>query len=171
MSSAVETAKRAEEKGGAEARIDDFVALLSLLPRLLAALSEHEILKSQSLGLTEWSFLHAVAENPGFGSGRIARRLGLTPQRVAQVVAALTKMGYITSTTAQDDTRKKELDVTPLGKVKLGAADDKLMKLLQKVYSDRPTAVASMRRNARVLLTAISPQDAPGAMNASAKRA
>jgi DNA-binding MarR family transcriptional regulator len=131
--------------------IDEVVRLLNLMTRFLAKLAEHPLFKTHNIGVTEWLFLRAMFNDPSQRRGQIARLLGITPQRTAQIVAALAKAEYVTVTTSADDTRKKDIAITEAGKAALGEIDQQLLALAGTAFQDKPKVVPRMVRDVRSL--------------------
>lgn len=131
----------------AELRVTDVVSVLNSARRILERLSQHAAFESAGIGLTEWAFLHALEGGELRRGGQIALRLGISPQRSAQVVSTLTQSGLITATTSADDSRKKELALTDKGRSVLKPIDDKMLEVFRTAYADRPNAVRNVRQN------------------------
>jgi len=139
-----------------EKRPRDSATLINEMVRLIDRLAEHPIFKQANLGLTEWCFLRTVAESEGLGGGRVAGRLGITPQRSAQIANALVAAKYVNSTPSADDGRRKILTITEHGRTTVAGIDRQIAELFQQTFPDVTKAVAGTSRNVRKLLQAIS---------------
>ena len=144
--------KATEPGAAAEGPIEATVRVFNLMTRLLNRIAEHPAFKAEGVGLTEWSFMHALIEQPEQGSGQIAARLGITAQRNSQVVAGLAKLGHITVKVADDDTRKKSFTVTPKGAALVRGIDGDVLKLVDEAFAKNPNGITGLVRHLRSLV-------------------
>lgn len=134
-------------------------SVVSDLARLVVMLADKPAFKNSGLGLTGWCVLRIVASSQDSGGGRIAGRLGITPQRSAQIVNELVSARFVTSTRSGDDGRRRILAITEAGRVAADAIDKEIADLFQRAFSDSPQATPGLGRLFRKLLKAGVPPE------------
>ena len=144
-------------RAASEGPIELTVRAFNLMTRLLNRVAEHPVFKGQGIGLTEWSFMHALIEQPDQASGQVAARLGITAQRNSQVVAGLAKLGHITVKAAAGDSRKKSFTVTPKGAELVRAIDGKVLELVNEAFVKNPNGLIGLVRHLRSLVKVVTP--------------
>ena len=137
--------------------VEDPAALIGLLSKVVNKLQEHSALKSEEIGLAEWTALRAIAADPSLSTGAIARQLGVSRQRSTQIVQALGKAGLVMVGRASGDQRKKQLTVTDAGRQKLQRVDAAVGNLLKRIFEEKPKAVGRLGVTLTGLLRIISP--------------
>lgn len=157
MTESEEHPEDAAEKGDKEPRHP--AAVINDLVRLVGKLGEYSAFRQSDMGLTEWCFLRMVAQSEGQGAGRVASRLGISPQRSAQVVNALVSAKYVVSSPSGADGRRRNLTITEQGRSTAEAMDRQVEQLFQSAFSDVPKTMRGMSRNLRRILKAITPSE------------
>jgi DNA-binding MarR family transcriptional regulator len=143
--------KKAEVSGKTES---DIAALVDAITQLSSQVSQIISSDEKNLGLSEWSFLRALAAGRSLRSGQIARRLCVTRQRAAQIASALHKANLIEVQRSDEDNRKKDLTITDEGKSICATLDSRLENLFSEVFAGRPAGATRMRRAVRKLIAA-----------------
>ena len=150
---------KSRQESGAKRRppVEDPAALIGLLSKVVNKLQEHSALKSEEIGLAEWTALRAIAAAPSLPTGGVARQLGVSRQRSTQIVQALGKAGLVMVGRASGDQRKKQLTVTDAGRQKLQRVDAGVGNLLKRIFEEKPKAVGRLGVTLTGLLRKISP--------------
>jgi DNA-binding MarR family transcriptional regulator len=74
-----------------------------------------EILEGQDVTPMQWSVIAAILEEPGTGQKHIAKRVGIDPVTLGQMVDALEKNGLVKRQTDPGDRRGRQLFLTQRG--------------------------------------------------------
>ena len=150
---------KSRQESGAKRRpsVEDPAALIGLLSKVVNKLQEHSALKSEEIGLAEWTALRAIAADPSLPTGTVARQLGVSRQRSTQIVQALEKAGLVMVGRACGDQRKKQLTVTDAGRQKLQRVDAAVDNLLKHLFEGKPKGVGRLGVTLTRLLRTISP--------------
>jgi len=139
-----------------DADIDTVAELITSMSRILHALSEHRALKDQNVGFAEWVMLRCISQNSGMRAPRLARRLGISPQRANQVIGELRTAGYVEVVRSSEDTRARDIAITAPGRAKLAVADREILDIFMKPFETRPRVVANLRGPVQRLANALS---------------
>jgi DNA-binding MarR family transcriptional regulator len=107
-------------------------------------------LKNASLSLAEWAALALLSERDGISNKHLARMLGVTGQRASQIGAALIKAGRVTAAQSTEDSRKKVIRVSEVGKSDLVAVNSQIHSLLSKALENNEHALISANKSLRV---------------------
>jgi len=130
----------------------DLAELVARMSRLLTGLAVIPTFKAAEVGLAEWVALCALAEADGLGNKQLARRLGVTGQRVNQVTSELDDAGLISTTPAPDDARRIVLRLTSEGRHRLAAINRELEAPLAAALAGREAALANGLNCTRLLI-------------------
>ena len=139
-----------------DADIDTVADLITSMSRTLHALSEHEALKGDDIGVAEWAMLRSISQHSGMRAGQLARRLGISPQRANQVINALRSADYIDVQRSNEDTRARDIAITPLGQAKLAAADREIFALFSDAFGGRTHVISTLRAPVSRLANSLS---------------
>jgi DNA-binding MarR family transcriptional regulator len=95
------------------------------------------------------SILVHLDQEVGLSPRTLAKHLGVVPSTLSAAIARLEKLGYLTSTAAADDKRKRELRLTLKGATAVSAASvldaSRVRALLQHLSaSERKTALEGL---------------------------
>jgi DNA-binding MarR family transcriptional regulator len=95
------------------------------------------------------SILVHLDQEVGLSPRTLAKHLGVVPSTLSAAIARLEKLGYLTSTAAADDKRKRELRLTLKGAAAVSAASvldaSRVRALLQHLSaSERKTALEGL---------------------------
>lgn len=134
---------------------EDPVAVISLLSKTVAKL-DNEPFKAGGISLAEWTGLRTMATSPQAPTGVIARKLGFSRQRGAQIVHSLQQAGLITISRSPFDSRKKDLAITSAGRAKLQQMDNAIDAMLKEAFKSRPKALSHLAIAMNALLKVMS---------------
>jgi DNA-binding MarR family transcriptional regulator len=148
--------------------INTVADLVTSMSRTVHALADHETLRQQDMGVAEWVMLRTLSRHSGMRAQPLARRLGVSPQRVNQLVNTLRAAGYIEASRAGEDSRARDITVTALGQKKLEAADKEVFKLFSEAFKGRTNVILNLSARANRLANTISGRKAKA--GAGAKR-
>ena len=100
------------------------------------------------------SILVHLDHEVGLSPRTLAKHLGVVPSTLSAAIARLEKLGYLTSTAAPEDKRKRELRLTAKGAAAVSAASvldaNRVRALLQNLTaSERKTALEGLALLAR----------------------
>ena len=124
----------------------DLAIIVAGMSRFLTRLTNMPSFQEAGLGLAEWSALSIVTEKHGLNSRQLANILGITAQRINQIMESLRVRGLISLNSSPDDARKKIISVTPAGAAKLQALNAKLQPIIAAALSDRPQLLSRANR-------------------------
>lgn len=94
-------------------------ALISIMNRFLTRLGNTPGFKQTKLGVAGWSVLSFIAVNERASNKDLARALGVTGQRAAQIINQLRQSGLIAVAQSSEDSRKNVLALTEAGTASL----------------------------------------------------
>jgi DNA-binding MarR family transcriptional regulator len=113
------------------------------------------------LGTSDGYVFRALAQAPLTTSG-LASRLGISKQGAGQIVADMTRRGYLTSRADPEDGRARLLELSARGRQALAAAHRFHRRYEQRLARRHGRDAAATLRE---LLTALAPTDAEGALD------
>lgn len=128
----------------------------------------------------QFAVLHTVAENEGLSQTDLVRRTGIDRSTLADMIARLTKKGFLARQRTSDDARANAVRLTPGGRKLLQGAEGKVMKAEEKALSLLPasqhsTFVKALKSYAEALdqieAEMMAPRRAPAAKKATKKAA
>ena len=126
--------------------------LVARMSRFLTGLAVIPTFKAAEVGLAEWVALCALAEADGLGNKQLAKRLGVTGQRVNQVTDELADAGFISTEPSQEDARRIVLKLTVAGRKRLKAINRELEAPLAASLAGREAAVADGLNSVKALM-------------------
>lgn len=138
-----------------EITLSDFANLIASMSRLLIGLGNIPLFKTAEIGLAEWVALSDLSEREGISNTQLAKRLGVTGQRVNQITTGLAKSGLISITTSAQDSRKNEIRVTSAGRTQLDSVNRQLKPLLATALEGKERALVSANRQIRLVMKII----------------
>lgn len=138
--------------------VDVFAQLIGSASRLLTGVAALAPFKEGKLGLAEWIALSLISQNENMTNRQIATSLGVTAQRVNQLTESLSAAQLISITQASDDSRKKVIRITPLGRNELSALNAKLTPILVEPMKSNPRAVVRTARGIARLTQVVAPR-------------
>jgi len=143
----VTTAAAATDAGlHGESFSQDLAELVSGMSRFLTTLTGVPPFADARLGLAEWSVLNTVAKNPTVRQKQVAGSLGISGQRVSQIVDSLLKAGLVSVTASQEDSRQKIIATTDAGATKLAEVNAALDAMLAVPLKNKERVLASASR-------------------------
>ena len=128
----------------------------------------------------QFTVLHTVSEEEGLSQTDLVRRTGIDRSTLADMIARLTKKGYLARQRTKDDARANAVKLTAAGRKVLGGASSKVMKAEEEALSMLPkTQQASFMKNLKAYADALdkieaeqmAPKRQPAAKKAPAKKA
>jgi DNA-binding MarR family transcriptional regulator len=135
-----------------EIRVEDLAGFVTALSRFMTRLSNIPPFKQAGLGLAEWSALSMIARREGINSRQLANLLGVSAQRVNQLVDSLKRSELVGQTTSPDDARQRILTVTPEGGRRLAELNAQLHPLIAAALQSRPRSLRNASRLLRTLM-------------------
>jgi len=126
--------------------------LVASMSRFLTGLAVIPTFKAAEVGLAEWVALCALAEADGLGNKQLAKRLGVTGQRVNQVTNELADAGLISTVPSPDDARRIVLRLTAPGRQRLKAINRELEAPLAAALAGREMLLADGLRSVKALM-------------------
>ena len=131
---------------------DDVFDVQRLYPQIyLACHTDHVRAASTRWRISsqDASILVHLDTKSGMGPSTLAAHLGVKPSTLSAAIARLSQLGYLTSTAAPDDRRKRELRLTARGAEAIAATSvldaQRVRALLNKLQSDeRKTALRGL---------------------------
>ena len=128
----------------------------------------------------QFTVLHTVSEEEGLSQTDLVRRTGIDRSTLADMIARLTKKGYLARQRTKDDARANSVKLTAAGRKVLSGASSKVMKAEEEALSMLPkTQQASFMKNLKAYADALdkieaeqmAPKRQPAAKKAPAKKA
>jgi DNA-binding MarR family transcriptional regulator len=127
--------KEAKPAGGKpthEAKIEDLVKLLANMNRLIVLVGQLPALKDAKLGIADWLIFSSLTEDKPLVTAKLAKQLGISPQRVGQAFESLAQAGLL----AIDEDRR-QATLTADGKSRIDAVNSEIVPLLAAALKDR----------------------------------
>lgn len=149
----------AEKRPPAEFGVNMIAEMVAQMSRLLMSLAASASFKTAGIGLTEWIALNLIATTEGVTNKMLSKRLGITPQRVAQISESLKASGMIEAMRAENDSRKKILGVTDKGRKQLAAIDDTLKMTLVDPFKQDANLMARTNRGLKRFNRMLTPKE------------
>lgn len=115
-----------EKQQAAEFNVEMIADMVGQMNKLLTSLAASSSFKDTGLGLAEWIALKVIAATEGATNKLLSKRLGITPQRVAQISESLRDSAIIEAVRVEGDSRKRILKVTEKGAARLMSIDEAL---------------------------------------------
>ena len=128
----------------------------------------------------QFTVLHTVSEEEGLSQTDLVRKTGIDRSTLADMIARLTKKGYLARQRTKDDARANSVKLTASGRKVLNGAATKVMKAEEEALSMLPkTQQASFMKNLKAYADALdkieaeqmAPKRQPAAKKAPAKKA
>jgi DNA-binding MarR family transcriptional regulator len=126
------------------------------MSRALFGLANAPIFSGRGLGLSDWVAISILSQDQGISNIQLAKRLGVTGQRVNQITTELSKSGLISITVSSQDSRKNELRVTPRGLEELETVNRQLIPLLATTYAGKERALVRTTNNIRLVMKVVN---------------
>ncbi len=139
--------------------------LVARMSRFLTGLAVMPTFKTAQVGLAEWVALCALAEADGIGNKQLAKRLGVTGQRVNQVTTDLVDDGLISIAPSPEDARRVVLKLTKAGRHQLKAINRELAPLLAGALAGHEAALVEGLDSLRLLLKFVAMAQVNGQAN------
>jgi DNA-binding MarR family transcriptional regulator len=117
-----------------EAKVGDLVKLLANMNRLIVLVGQLPALKDAKLGIADWLIFSSLSEDKPLVPVKLAKQLGISPQRVDQTFESLAEAGLLVID--MDDGRKRAT-LTADGKSKIEAVNAEIAPLLAAALKDR----------------------------------
>jgi DNA-binding MarR family transcriptional regulator len=126
-----------EDDGGrvAPGALDRVVWALRRAELAVQGLKEQR-LRAMGMAAAHYSLLIAVDVEPGLGGAELARRLNVTPQAVASLVARLESRGYMERRPHPRHRHVRELHLTDAGRDVLRSADTVIAEIEQQITEE-----------------------------------
>lgn len=147
------------EKQQAAITAEQFAELIFSMNRLMSRLSGAAMFREAGIGISEWSALNLLARGDA-SNGALARDLGLTKQRINQIVEDLKKEGYVIVGQNVRDGRANVISLTVTGRTRLEALNNQLTPLLVSGLSGSPRSLEAAVRNLRRVSRLMRPTSA-----------
>jgi DNA-binding MarR family transcriptional regulator len=128
---------------------------ITLMNRIVSRLFDESSLVRARLGLAEWSILRELAANPALRSAALAKRLGISPQRVTQLVKSMSEARLLTVTRSETDSRVRDIACTALGSERLAAVDGQVLAVFETAFAGRERQLLGLRGNLKRISTAL----------------
>ena len=128
----------------------------------------------------QFTVLHTVSQEEGLSQTDLVRKTGIDRSTLADMIARLTKKGYLARSRTKDDARANSVKLTAQGRKVLNGASNKVMKAEEEALSMLPkTQQASFMKNLKAYADALdkieeeqmAPKRQPAAKKAPAKKA
>ena len=104
----------------------------------------------------QFTVLHTVAMDEGLSQTDLVRRTGIDRSTLADMIARLTKKGYLARQRTKDDARANAVKLTAQGRKIMKAAETKVMKAEEDALSMLPkTQQSSFMKNLRAYAEAL----------------
>jgi DNA-binding MarR family transcriptional regulator len=139
-----------------------FAELIFSMNRLMGRLSGAKMFREAGIGLSEWSALNLLARGDA-SNGALARDLGLTKQRINQIVEDLKREDYVAVGQNAKDGRANVITLTATGRTRLEGLNGQITPLLESGLSGSPRSLESAVRNLRRLSRLMKPVPTQGA--------
>ncbi|MDQ0647062.1 DNA-binding MarR family transcriptional regulator [Microbacterium natoriense] len=110
-------------------------------------------LRPVGITASHYALLVSIDSEPGLAGATLARRLNITPQAIASLVARLVERGFIERRPHPRHPNVRELHLTDEGRRSLSRADDVVQRIEQRVEDLLGTVQAD---ELRVMLDAIA---------------
>lgn len=123
----------------------DLASLVAGLSRFLNSLSQMPHFEQAELGFAEWTALSVAAKKPLTGV-QLAKTLGVSKQRVSQIVESLRGDALIEFTSLSGDARKKLISVTTEGKSRMEKLEHHLKPVVASALGGRPLVLSRASR-------------------------
>lgn len=125
--------------------------LVASMSRVLVEISKVASLSSNGLGLSEFVVLVELDRANDLTNGRLAKRIGVTAQRMNQVVSELLKEGLAETRKDAEDSRKRFIRLTDLGRDRIVTVMQDLDEFLKLELSRDEASLHSLsKRIARI---------------------
>jgi DNA-binding MarR family transcriptional regulator len=146
----------------AEAQTEDLAALVAGLSRFMSGLSKLPQFEQAKLGFAEWSVLSILSKGKPFSSAQLMRTLGVSKQRVSQIIDSLKTENLIELSPVAGDARKKLISITSAGTDRMNKLNTSLQPLVSSALTKRPNSLARASRIVnRSLMRIVAPARKP----------
>jgi DNA-binding MarR family transcriptional regulator len=132
--------------------IVNFGNLAAGLGRLLASVSSMPAFKKNEINISEWVTLFILEQSNKASTKQLARRLGVTRQRIHQILSALIDAGLIVMRVSPEDSRRNEISLTDAGSTRLRVVNAELSSFLADQLGPNGRAVDRSYREVRRMI-------------------
>ena len=152
--------------------IPHLVALVVTSSRLIGGLANLPLFKNVQISLTEWLALSVLADKEGVSNKMLARSLGVTGQRANQLCTSLNEAKLISTTHAEDDSRRNVIRITDAGRNQLGNINAQLQELVSSGLKGKRRSLIVAGKQMRYVMRIVqagTPQKAANKLKRKAK--
>ncbi len=125
--------------------------LIATMSRLQRDVTARVSAAKCKLDISEWVVLSLVADSPGIGNSQLATRIGVTRQRITQVITRLVDAKLIATKVSTKDARILDLNITDGGKRELSLIDTEVERVLSGCLRERPSLLVRIISGLRVI--------------------
>jgi DNA-binding MarR family transcriptional regulator len=143
-----------KKEASADISIESFAELVAMMSRFLTGFSNVQPFKEADIGLAEWIGLNVVKGKSGVSAKELAKRLGITSQRTAQIADSLRRAGLVSVGSSGDNA--KNLTVTKAGEARLSELNGKLLPLIATRMAGKERTVARAGKTVRGLMNIVT---------------
>lgn len=133
------------EPAGAE--VDDMAAFLELTNRIATRLQASAALSRSGVTLADWLVLHAIRGAAAGSLAEVARKVGVSRQRVHQQASDLAAAGLVTISRSEVG-NSRQIALSPGGQEVLAAIGNRLQEALTSPDGSLNTQIRNARRSA-----------------------
>jgi DNA-binding MarR family transcriptional regulator len=127
--------------------IDDLAAFLVLTNRIATRLQGTAAISQSGVALADWLLLYAIRDASMASLAEVARKIGVSRQRVHQQASDLEAAGLVT-VAASEVGKGRRLSLSPRGLELLGTIHDQMQKALASCGGSLATQIRNARRSA-----------------------
>jgi DNA-binding MarR family transcriptional regulator len=141
-----------------EINMQDLAHFVAGISRFLAGLASMAPFSETGLGLAEWSTLSIVAGRENVRTAQLAASLGVSGQRMNQILDSLQAAALVSVVAAEENPRRRSIVMTPAGNEKLEALNSRLRPIVVSALRTRPQALSRANRMVnKILFRIVSP--------------
>jgi DNA-binding MarR family transcriptional regulator len=137
--------------------LEELSALLMFVNRISERLQEAAATAELDLAIPDWLLLRAIKDDASSSMAEIARKIGVTRQRVHQQVTRLETAKLITSTSTEG-TKSKQVSLSSTGAQLLDRAESAILGALSHGGEVPSKHIHGARRNVMKILKALQPK-------------
>jgi DNA-binding MarR family transcriptional regulator len=129
------------------AEVDDLAAFLVLTNRIATRLQKTTAVSQSGVALADWLLLYAIKDASMASLAEVARKIGVSRQRVHQQASELEAAGLV-AVAASEAGKGRRLSLSPKGLELLGTIHDQMQKALESSGGSVATQIRNARRSA-----------------------
>ena len=140
-----------QKESSSQATLSDFAQLIANMSRFISGLAMIPPFAAAEIGLSEWLVLAALSQNEGISNNQLAKSLGVSGQRINQIVTSLSRLEFISIRPSQTDSRKNEIRMSQTGRARLESFNRSLEPVVAEAFRGRGNQLTRLDKQARYL--------------------